>query len=188
MELLYDLFLGVALAMDAAAISMAAGANSGQRTAKAAIVAALAFGIFQIGMILIGWAGGDRLKVFVLGFGHLLAFLLLAAVGLKMIYEALSTPSNKQKTDLFEPHILLTLSIATSIDALVVGAGLAFVDGGIVLSAIIVGIVTALFSFISVFVGHKYGEVFENKAELVGGLVLLLIGLKMLIGNFWIFG
>ena len=111
---------------------------------------------------------------------HWIAFILLAIIGGKMIYEALKgEESEEEKT--YSNKTLLILAIATSIDALAVGISFAFLNVNILLAILIIGIVTAVLSFIAVYIGEKLGEMFKSKAEIFGGVVLILIGLKILI-------
>jgi len=170
--------IGVGLAMDAAAVSMTGGANAKKAgLIAAALLAALFFGGFQMGMLLLGGIGGESLKEAVSGIDHWIAFFLLAAVGGKMLLESGHTGEDK-RINLLDARILLLLSVATSIDALAVGV--AFADHSLIETAMIVGLATALISFVSVWVGSRYGCALDNKAEILGGVVLILIGLNIL--------
>ncbi|MBA7502101.1 putative manganese efflux pump MntP [subsurface metagenome] len=128
-----------------------------------------------------GWLAGSSLKDFIAGSDHWIAFGLLSLVGCKMIYESIKSESSKKETNPLNVHVLLILSVATSIDALVVGVSFAFLKIFIVVSIIVIGTVTFLLSFLGVFAGNKFGHLFKNKIEIVGGLILISIGIKILI-------
>lgn len=132
-------------------------------------------------MLLMGWLAGSSLKDFIAGSDHWIAFGLLSLVGCKMIYESIKSESSKKETNPLNVHVLLILSVATSIDALVVGVSFAFLKIFIVVSIIVIGTVTFLLSFLGVFAGNKFGHLFKNKIEIVGGLILISIGIKILI-------
>lgn len=139
------------------------------------------FGLFQAVMLLMGWLAGSSLKDFIAGSDHWIAFGLLSLVGCKMIYESIKLESSKKETNPLNVHVLLILSVATSIDALVVGVSFALQKIFIVVSIIVIGTVTFLLSFLGIFAGNKFGHLFKNKIEIVGGLILISIGIKILI-------
>jgi putative Mn2+ efflux pump MntP len=114
-------------------------------------------------------------------YAHWLAFGLLAAIGGKMIYEALRLEEAENPTDPMSIHVLLVLSVATSIDALAVGLSLTFIKVRIVTPALIIGVITFALSYAGVFIGDKLGHFFEKKIEALGGLILISIGIKILI-------
>lgn len=179
MDLITDILIGISLAMDASAVSMAGGASRKKDgLVRAAFLAALFFGAFQALMLFIGGVGGEGLKDPISGIDHWLAFGLLTIVGGKMILES-RQPAEKRKVDLVDWKLLVFLALATSIDALGVGIGMAFIGNSLLQTAVVVGTITAAISFASVFVGNRYGHLFENKAEIAGGLVLILIGIKI---------
>lgn len=128
-----------------------------------------------------GWLAGSSLKDFIAGSDHWIAFGLLSLVGCKMIYESIKLESSKKETNPLNVHVLLILSVATSIDALVVGVSFALQKIFIVVSIIVIGTVTFLLSFLGIFAGNKFGHLFKNKIEIVGGLILISIGIKILI-------
>ncbi|MCI0503268.1 manganese efflux pump MntP family protein [Candidatus Micrarchaeota archaeon] len=174
------LLIGVGLAMDSAAVSMTGGANAKQgKLAAAALLAALIFGGFQGIMLFLGGLGGEGLRGMVSEFDHWVAFILLAVVGGKMLLESCHSGEDK-KVNLLDARILLILAVATSIDSLAVGVGVAFADHSLLETAIIVGAATALISFSSVFIGSRFGCRLEGKAGIFGGVVLILIGLNIL--------
>ena len=176
MSIISILMIGLGLAMDALAVSITIGINSNKKSKiKMAFKAALFFGAFQAIMPFIGWAVGRNFTKYIEMMDHWIAFILLAIIGGKMIYEALKgEESEEEKT--YSNKTLLILAIATSIDALAVGISFAFLNVNI-----FIGIVTAVLSFIAVYIGEKLGEMFKSKAEIFGGVVLILIGLKILI-------
>lgn len=139
------------------------------------------FGLFQAVMLLMGWSAGSSLKDFIAGSDHWIAFGLLSLVGCKMIYESIKVEPSKKETNPQNFYVLLILSVATSIDALVVGVSFALKKIFIAVSIIVVGAVTFLLSFLGVFAGNKFGHLFKNKIEIVGGLILISIGIKILI-------
>ena len=191
MDILTNILIGIGLAMDCAAVSLAGGANTktadGAKTLKASLFAGLFFGFFQGAMMLLGGFGGEALKAFVSGIDHWIAFSLLAFVGAKMIYESFHG-SEEKKTDLLDIRILTVLAIATSIDALVVGAWIAFANGIIGASALIVGITTAVISIASVHTGKRIGHLVDNKIEILGGIILLAIGTNILLSHLGVLG
>ncbi len=138
------------------------------------------FGLFQALMPILGWLVGNTLHRIISGFDHWLAFGLLLIVGSRMIYESLR-PGTEKKLDPFNIYVLFILAIATSIDALAVGLSLSFLGTAIIRPAIIIGIVTFILSFFSLQVGNKIGHFLERKVEVVGGLILIGIGIKILV-------
>ncbi len=179
-DLITAILIGIGLAMDSSAVSMAGGANLKKgRIVPAAMLAALFFGVFQGGMLLIGGLGGEGLKETVSEIDHWVAFGLLGAVGSKMLIES-RQGRRGNSVELLDGRMLLLLALATSIDALAVGVGVAFADHSLYETAAAVGLTTAAISFLSVFIGKAYGHRLEGKAEALGGIVLLLIGINIL--------
>lgn len=180
-----ELFLiGVGLSMDAFAVSICKGLGMSRLNMRQAAVISLFFGGFQALMPLIGWALGSQLTDFITPIDHWIAFGLLAFVGGKMLWDAFHEDDEDEgvqtdeKLDLKE---LLMLAIATSIDALAVGITFAFLQVAIVPSITIIGLTTFVISFAGVAVGHFFGARFEKPATIVGGVVLILIGAKILL-------
>ena len=180
-----ELFLiGVGLSMDAFAVSVCKGLGMSRLNMRQAAVISLFFGGFQALMPLIGWALGSQLTDFIAPIDHWIAFGLLAFVGGKMLWDAFHEDDEAEgvqtdeKLDLKE---LLMLAIATSIDALAVGITFAFLQVAIVPSITIIGLTTFVISFAGVAVGHFFGARFEKPATIVGGVVLILIGVKILL-------
>jgi putative Mn2+ efflux pump MntP len=166
--------------MDAFAVSITNGITIKHQRINNALKIGIFFGSFQALMPLIGWLAGLRLRDFISGFDHWVAFGLLSLIGGKMIYESTKIGDDKEIRSL-NLFVLLLLSIATSIDALAVGLSFAFLKISIATPIIVIGIVTFILSFLGVLVGNKLGHFFENKMEILGGLILIGIGIKILI-------
>ena len=183
MDIVSIILIGIGVAMDSSAVSMAGGANTEKNSlVRAAVYAAFFFGLFQGGMLLLGGLGGEGAKDAVKDIDHWVAFGLLAAVGSKMLHEARHTCDGR-KTDLLSPRLIVLLAFATSIDALAVGVGVAFADHALYETAAAVAATTAVISFFSVFAGERYGCGLGGKAEALGGVVLVLIGINILISH-----
>jgi putative Mn2+ efflux pump MntP len=181
MEIVEILFIAVGLAMDAFAVSVTSGITIQQLKISHAFRIALIFGLFQAFMPLLGWGAGLSLKDFIMGIDHWIAFGLLSVIGCKMIYESLKMETGKNRSNVLDMYILLILSIATSIDALVVGVSFAFLKVSIIMPIIIIGVVTFVLSFLGVFVGDKFGHFCEKKIGIIGGIILIVIGIKILV-------
>jgi putative Mn2+ efflux pump MntP len=181
MQLLTIIIIAVGLSMDAFAVSVVSGSTYKRLKIRHIFRMALFFGGFQALMPLVGSLAGISIKAYIEGYDHWVAFALLSIIGAKMIYESLKITSADENFNPENILILLVLSIATSIDALVVGITLSFLKISIVTAAVIIGLVTFVLSYLGVFIGKKFGHFFENKIEAVGGLVLIALGLKILI-------
>ena len=178
------LLTGVALAMDAFAVSICKGIKMPKLRKLHIVIIAVFFGGFQMLMPLIGWLLGSQFVQYISKFDHWIAFALLTFIGVKMAIESFKHEEEEcckcdSKLDLKE---LVVLAIATSIDALAVGITFAlYPDINILPSISIIGIVTFVICAGGVVIGHKFGAKFKSKAELLGGIVLVIIGLKLLI-------
>jgi len=181
MEVVTILLIAFGLAMDAFAVSITSGLTIKSLKVNYALKIALFFGLFQAIMPGIGWLAGFSLRDIISGIDHWIAFGLLTLIGCKMIFESTKIGSKEKEIDPLSNYVLLILVIATSIDALAVGLSLSFLKIAIVTPAIIIGIVTFMVSFLGVFVGNRFGHFFENKIEIIGGLTLIGIGIKILI-------
>ena len=180
---LAELFLiAVGLSMDAFAVSVCKGLGMSRLNMGQACVIALFFGGFQAIMPLIGWAIGAQFAHFVTAYAHWIAFALLGLVGGKMLWEASRDDEGEDDgpfmLDLGE---LFVLAIATSIDALAVGVSFAFLEVDIAPSVVLIGITTFVLSLAGVAIGHQFGSRWEKPATIVGGVVLVLIGVKVLL-------
>ena len=181
MTLLELLVLSAGLAMDASAVAICKGACMRRFSAKEGVLIAVSFGLFQALMPLIGWALGSRFIHYIRSVDHWIAFILLAILGVKMIWDALHDDEEELVCTPLDIKELLLLSIATSIDALAAGIAFAVLEVDIVLSVAVIGVVTMALSFVGAVVGCRFGEKYMAKAQLVGGAVLCAIGLKILI-------
>lgn len=171
--------LAVALSMDAFAVSIGLGSKQVKKTSSLAFMAALYFGLFQALMPLIGFFGGKGIFGWVESYAHWIAFFLLLLIGGKMIYESISEGIEDDIVQITH-KVMLILAIATSIDAMAAGFTLTLLEVNPLLACAIIGVATFTFSWVGVFVGAKSGTWLESKAELLGGIVLILIGFKML--------
>ena len=173
--------LAVGLAMDAFAVSVCKGLSAGRVTLGHALTAGLWFGGFQALMPFLGWLLGVQFQSFITSIDHWIAFVLLAFIGGKMVFDALKQEDGDKDDSPFSVREIFLLAIATSIDALAVGITFAFLQTNIWVSIGIIGCTTFLLSAVGVFIGHKFGAKHKNKAELAGGIILILIGLKILL-------
>ena len=178
-----ELFLiAVGLSMDAFAVSICKGLGMQRLNMGQAVVIALFFGGFQALMPVIGWAVGAQFAHFVSTYAHWIAFALLAFVGGKMLWDAFHEDEGEDAGPFkLELGDLLMLAIATSIDALAVGVSFAFLDVAIAPSAALIGVTTFVLSLAGVALGHQFGSRWEKPATIVGGIVLILIGVKVLL-------
>jgi len=177
------LLIAIGLAMDAFSVSICSGmCFRDMRPAGAARMAGF-FGAFQAGMPAMGWLGGTQLAEQIAGFDHWVAFGLLAAIGGKMIVEALRRGPDVCPRDPLQLGTLLALSLATSIDALAVGFSLAVLDTAIGGPIAVIGIVTFALSLAGVSIGKRCGDIFHGKVEIVGGVILVGIGLRILLSH-----
>jgi putative Mn2+ efflux pump MntP len=181
MHLFETIFIALGLAMDAFAVSISSGITITNPRIENALKIAIFFGAFQAVMPVMGWLAGLGLRELISQVDHWIAFGLLCLIGCRMIYESTRVGSEKKILNPLSLGVLLLLSVATSIDALAAGVSFAFLKISIVLPVIVIGSVTFLLSFIGVFVGDRSGHLLQSKAELVGGLVLIGIGTKILI-------
>ena len=182
MAILTIIFIAMGLAMDAFSVSIAAGAGHKEKIGHGhALRMAFFFGFFQGMMLLAGWALGENFKHFIESFDHWVAFVLLAGVGVKMIYDSFSRDDEDKRADPTGLWVLLCLSVATSIDAFAVGVTLSLITEFVVWAAVIIAIVTFVFSYAGVYIGKRIGHFFENKIEVVGGMVLIAMGVKILL-------
>jgi len=181
LDFLSILIIAVGLGMDALSVAVGIGAAARTFTPGAVLRLAGSFGLFQFAMPLVGWLAGRTVADTISRYDHWVAFLLLALVGGKMIWESLH--HEKERTHAGDPTrgmTLLVLSVATSIDALAVGLSLAFLKAPIIHAGVIIGVVCFLMTAAGMIFGRKLGGLFGKKAELAGGLVLLGIGIKIL--------
>ena len=175
------LLIGIGLSMDAFSVSICKGLTTKRFSWKMALICGLWFGFFQALMPMIGYFLGAQFEQFITSVDHWIAFGLLFLIGANMIREALSKKTeNVSDADLGFKTMLL-LAIATSIDALAVGISFACIQVKIWSSVLIIGITTFLFSILGVKIGNVFGSRFEKSAGVIGGIILILIGLKILL-------
>lgn len=170
--------LAVALSMDAFAVSIGLGAK--KNVPHLALRAGTFFGIFQALMPFIGYLGGKGVLGWIAAYTHWVAFGLLALVGAKMIYEGFQEGIEEDIARVTN-KMLLVLAIATSIDAMAAGFSLTLLDANPYVACLVIGAITFAFSVVGVFVGKNSGTWLESKAEIFGGIVLILMGIKFLI-------
>lgn len=185
---LSELFIiAVGLSMDAFAVAICKGLSVQKAKINHMAITGLYFGIFQAGMPLIGYFVGKQFSSYITRFDHWIAFILLGLIGANMIREALSKEEEEDEkccnaNSPFGFRAMLPMAIATSIDALAVGVSFALLpDVRIVPAVSFIGITTFAFSFAGVKIGNVFGAKFKSKAELAGGVILILMGLKILL-------
>ena len=174
------LLIAVGLSMDAFAVSICKGLSVKTLRPKHALLAGLYFGGFQFLMPVLGYLLGYRFEAMIARFDHWIAFVLLSLIGGNMIREALSK-EEERLDDSFGFRAMVLLAIATSIDALAVGVTFAFLNVKILPSALLIGLTTFLLSALGICIGHAFGIRYKSGAELTGGIILILIGLKILL-------
>lgn len=179
MDLLTLLTLAVGLAMDAFAVSICKGLAMREKVLKKGIIVGLWFGGFQALMPTIGFFLGTQFKDQITSIDHWIAFVLLGLIGINMVKEALSN-DEEQADDSIAVKEMVMLAVATSIDALAVGITFAFLNVHIVSAASMIGVCTFLISFAGVKIGNIFGTKYKSKAELAGGIILILLGFKIL--------
>ena len=188
MPLLSALLLGVGLSMDAFAVSVCKGLAVGKVKLKHMAIAGAWFGGFQALMPLIGYYLGSFFHIYIEKADHWVAFLLLALIGANMLREAFSKEESKPADASFGFRVMLVMAVATSIDALAAGIALAMEEGsGVFVSVACIGVITFLFSAAGVKVGSVFGERYRSRAEAAGGVILILLGLKILMEHLAIF-
>lgn len=179
------LLMGVGLSMDAFAVSICKGLSMRKVNKKQCLVIGLFFGGFQALMPFIGWVLGSQFEQYITSIDHWIAFILLGFIGGKMVVEAIREKDEAVEVGKMDPPLdlkeMFILAIATSIDALAVGITFAFLQVPIVEAVSVIGITTFVISVIGVYVGNFFGNRYKKKAELAGGMILILIGLKILL-------
>ena len=180
MDLLTLLTLAVGLAMDAFAVSICKGLAMREKVLKKGVIVGLWFGGFQALMPTIGFFLGTQFKDQITSIDHWIAFVLLGLIGINMVKEALSN-DEEQADDSIAVKEMFMLAVATSIDALAVGITFAFLNVHIVSAASMIGVCTFLISFVGVKIGNIFGTKYKSKAELAGGIILILLGFKILL-------
>ncbi len=186
MHIITTLGIAVALAMDAFAVAIATGVNLKQVSARQTFRLSWHFGLFQALMPIIGWGLGSSIQDYVAAYAHWVAFIMLALVGSNMLKEAILADKDKNETaprkDSTKGMTMVILSVATSIDALAVGLSMSMLRVSIVYPAMIIGIVAGLFTIVGLHLGKRVARLtwLSSWAEILGGLVLWIIGLNIL--------
>lgn len=178
---LSTLLVAVALAMDAFSVSMTKGFTQKNLKSSQILYYGLFFGGFQAFMPIIGYFCGNLIASIVTSLAPIVGFVLLLAIGLNMIRESLGE-DDEEITDSFSFREVTLLAIATSIDAFAVGITIALINDPILISAAIIGIVAFLFSIAGIFIGKKIGNYIGDRFQIIGGVILILIGIKILMG------
>jgi putative Mn2+ efflux pump MntP len=180
-DFLSVVLIAIGLSADCFAVSLGIGASGKVVSWRLVLRLALAFGIFQMCMPLLGWLAGQTIVQFIAGYDHWVAFALLLFVGARMIWEFIQGQSESEASDISKWGILITMAIATSIDALAVGLSFALLKLNILISALIIGIVAFLITGFSYWLGRRVGKLLGRWAQLAGGLILIGIGARILI-------
>lgn len=180
-----SILLALSVSIDAFSASMAQAAVKQKNFIKSAVITSFSFGFFQSLMPLIGWLLGKQFRFFIMNIDHWVAFFLLSLVGAEMIFKGLKKRNEKPEKNLNYRNILM-LSIATSIDALVIGATFAFIKIPVIITIILFGVITFIACLIGWTLGNKLQNVIGRKMEIVGGIILILIGIKILIEHLFL--
>ncbi|MBE0646131.1 MAG: manganese efflux pump [Bacteroidetes bacterium] len=181
MDFLTLLFIAFALAIDAFAVSLSTGAYLVKADGRQTFRMAFHFGLFQFLMPIIGWAGGTSFSSLIEAADHWIAFGLLSVIGGHMVWNAFRNEEEIQKKDMTRGWALISLSIATSIDALAVGLTLSMIDVQILLPALLIGVVAGLMSFVGIRLGERVSRSIGNHMEYIGGIILILIGVRIVL-------
>ena len=176
--------IALSLSVDCFAVSISGGASIKTLSAPKILRASFSFGLFQAIMPALGWLAGRTVVELVADYDHWVVFGLLAAIGGKMIWEATRSDNGRGKdVDITKGWLLLTLSLATSIDALAVGLSFAFLEVDIVLACFVIGVIAFLASLTGFLLSKKLGVLVGERAEIIGGVVLIIIGLRILLSH-----
>lgn len=183
MDLLTVFIIAVGLGVDAFSVAIGIGAADIKKSWLPVLRLASTFGFFQFAMPIIGWLAGLTIVNFIAGYDHWIVFALLAYIGVKMIRDAFREEKDEEKTDRTKGMPLFLLSIATSIDALAIGFSFSLLKKPIILASIIIGIVCFVMTVIGMFFGKGLAKLFGRKVEIFGGVVLIVIGVKILVDH-----
>jgi putative Mn2+ efflux pump MntP len=183
MNIVETLLISLSMAMDAFAVCLAAGTTGQADGPRPTFRLAFHFGLFQFIMPVLGWLAGETVARYISSFDHWIAFGMLAFVGGRMVWSGFHPDVEKEKSDPSRGWTMVLLSIAVSIDALAVGFSLGVVGVFVWYPAIVIGVVTGLVSWFGLRLGGKMGEKFGKRMEIIGGLVLIGIGVRILVGH-----
>ena len=175
--------IAIGLAMDAFAVSIAAGLTIARVTPRHVFRIAFHFGLFQFLMPILGWLAGSTISRQLVAYGHWLAFTLLGIIGGKMLLDARSSTGRKEDADPSRGWTLVALSLATSIDALAVGLSMAFLQVSVWLPCVVIGMVAAVFSAVGITFSGRVLHRWRRVADLVGGCILILIGIRIVVSH-----
>jgi putative Mn2+ efflux pump MntP len=177
-----SLFLiAIGMAMDAFAVSLGIGTTRQASLPRPIFRLSFHFGLFQFFMPILGWLAGNTIASLISRFDHWVAMGLLTFVGVRMIRSGLDPESETYRSDPSRGGMLVMLSVATSIDAFAIGLSLAMLQVDILLPSVVIGVVTASLSLTGLLIGHKLGTKFGKRMEILGGVILIGIGLRVLI-------
>lgn len=184
-----ELFLiAVGLSMDAFAVAICKGLSVRKLKLSHMLITGAYFGVFQAVMPIVGYYLGQTFESYITSFDHWMAFVLLSLIGANMIRESFSKEEEEQNAS-FSFKTMLPLAVATSIDALAVGVTFGLMQGVNIFSAVgLIGVTTFVFSFVGVKIGNVFGSKYKSKAELAGGIILILMGIKILLEHLGVFG
>lgn len=187
MGIISILLIAIGLAMDATAVSLTIGINSNKNNKLImALKSGLTFGLFQGLMPLIGWLLGIKFTSYIEKVDHWIAFALLVFIGGKMFVEGIRNNQDEEESKDYSAKRFVLLAIATSIDALAIGVSFAFLNVNILSAVSIIGITTFIFSIIAVYLGQILGSIFKSKAEILGGVILIFMGSKILVEHLFL--
>jgi manganese efflux pump family protein len=180
----FEIFLiAISMSMDAFAVCLGAGTQQRAPGPRPVFRLAFHFGFFQFLMPVIGWFAGTTIVRYISAYDHWVAFGLLAFVGIRMIRSGFDTASEQPRNDPSRGWTLILLAFATSIDALAVGFSLGLVGVTIWYPAVVIGVVTGLISWLGIFLGNRLGQKFGKRMEIIGGIVLIVIGVRILLAH-----
>ncbi len=186
MKLIEILLIAISLAMDAFAVSVAAGTSNWMDGKRAKFRLSFHVGLFQFMMPVIGWYAGIRIAPLISAVDHWVAFGLLLFVGSHMIIGAFKEEEHRLKTNPSKGFTLVLLSVATSIDALAIGFSLAMINVDIWYPSVMIGVITSALSLAGIYLGRYFGEKIGPRMEIVGGVILILIGLRILVTDLFL--
>ncbi len=178
-EQITTLMIALGLAMDAFAVSLGIGTAGQANSRRAKFRLSFHFGVFQAGMTLLGWLAGSTIALFISGIDHWIALALLAYVGVNMIRSGLDKDGESYCSDPSRGRTLLMLCVATSLDAMAVGLSFALIHAQVLVPSLVIGVVTSGLSLFGLLAGCRLGEVFGKRMEILGGLLLIGIGLRI---------
>lgn len=183
MGLVELLLIAIGLSMDAFAVAICKGLSMAKTSLKKSFTVGLYFGIFQGLMPLLGYLIGAQFADKITAFDHWIAFLLLGVIGAKMIKESREKGAKPFEEASLKPSKMLPLAIATSIDALAIGISFAFLDVNIITATTTIAVTTLILSMAGVKIGNIFGVKYKSRAELAGGIILVLMGIKILLDH-----